>query len=699
MSGDAATVADALADGQRQQRAGDLDRAEATYRGVLRQHPTNAAGWLALGSICHARRQLVEAAACYQKAVSFQPDLVDGHFQLGNALLEQGQREPAARAYEQVLRRSPEHVPALTNLGVILGETGRIAEAEAAYRRALQVQPQLAEVHQNLASLLRDTGRLHEAVTHYQEAVRIRPDYYKARVNLGMTLAALGDVAGLNHIEQTVQGPPGPAEGLCNLGLAASLLCRYDEAIRYYEQALEVRPDYPQIRFNLALARLVQGDFARGWSDYEARWQFQTLPGYPRPIWDGRPLPGKTLLIHPEQGLGDMIQFVSLLPRVKERVGQVLLQCPRKLIPLLRTCPGVDRLVAEGDPLPDFAAHAPLLSLPHRLELTLEDVPADVPYLAADPNLVEHWRLELSPLRGFRIGIAWQGRTDRAWDHPHRSVPLALFEGLARVDGVHLISLQKGAGSEQLAALGRRFRVISLGPHVDESAGAMMDTAGIIRNLDLVISSDTAMVHLAGALAAPVWVPLSVANDWRWLIGREDSPWYPTMRLFRQKTRGDWVDVFARMAGELRSLVDRKVGHRPIVVEMSPGDLLDRITILEIKSERLSDSVKRRHVHRELANLRAVRDGAIPATEMTSRLAAELSKANRALWQVQDDLRACERQRDFGPRFVELAREVHRQKDRRAAVKRMLNEILGSALVEVKEYAGGSEQVPPPGAP
>jgi tetratricopeptide (TPR) repeat protein len=679
--------ANALADGQRYQQAGDLDRAEAAYRELLRQHPDDAAGWHALGSVCHARRQLAEAAACYQKAVGLQPGFVEGHFQLGNAFLEQGHRDEAAAAYQQVLRLLPDHVAALANLGVVLGESGQLDQAETAYRRALQVQPHLAEVHHNLANLLRERGQLHEAVTHYQEALRIRPDYYKAKVNLGMTLAALGDVAGLNHIEQTLHGPPGQVEGLCNLGLAASLLCRYDESIRYYEQALQLQPNYAEIRFNLALARLVQGDFSRGWSDYEARWKFHALPAHPRPLWNGQPLPGQTLLLHLEQGLGDTIQFLSLIPRVKERVGRVVLQCPRPLIPLLKTCPGLDKVVADGEAVPDYAAHAPLLSLPHQLGLSLENLSVDVPYLAADPQLMEHWRRELSPLRGFRVGIAWQGRTNRAWDHPHRSLPLALFEPLAGIEGVQLISLQKGPGTEQLAALNGRFPVISLGPHVDETTGTLTDTAAIIRHLDLVISSDTAMVHLAGALAAPVWLALSVANDWRWLIGREDTPWYPTMRLIRQKTRGDWIEVFARMAAELRMLVDKKIGHRPIVVEMSPGDLLDRITILEIKSEHISDPVKRRHINRELANLAAVRDRAIASTEMISRLTTELRNVNCKLWQVQDELRACERQRDFGPRFVELAREVHRQKDRRTAVKRMLNEMLGSALVEEKAYA------------
>jgi len=198
-------------------------------------------------------------------------------------------------------------------------------------------------------------------------------------------------------------------------------------------------------------------------------------------------------------------------------------------------------------------------------------------------------------------------------------------------------------------------------------------------------------VHLAGALGVPVWLALSVANDWRWMLNREDTPWYPTLRIFRQRTRGDWAELFARMAAEVRPLVDKKAGRRPIVVESSPGDLLDRITILEIKGERMLDPVKQRNIRRELAFLIAVRDRSVPMNEMISRLCSELRNVNRTLWRVQDDLRTCDRKRDFGPAFIELAREVHRQKDRRNAVKRMLNDLLGWQLHDEKLYADGAE--------
>ena len=265
------------------------------------------------------------------------------------------------------------------------------------------------------------------------------------------------------------------------------------------------------------------------------------MPNFSQPRWDGSHLDGRTILLHTEQGIGDNLFAVRYGRLVKERGGTVILQLPKWLIPLVKTCPGLDRLVAKSEPVPEFDVQCPLLSLPGVFGTDADTIPADVPYLAAAPDLIEHWRRELAPFREFRIGIAWQGNPVHPWDR-HRSFALAQLEPLARVPGVRLISLQKGVGSEQLAALGERFPVTTLG-RIDETAGSFMDTAAIV-NLDLVVTSDTAIAHLAGALAVPVWVGLCSTPDWRWLLDRSDSPWYPTMRLFRQARLGKWAPVF-----------------------------------------------------------------------------------------------------------------------------------------------------------
>jgi hypothetical protein len=265
-------------------------------------------------------------------------------------------------------------------------------------------------------------------------------------------------------------------------------------------------------------------------------------------------------------------------------------------------------------------------------------------------------------------------------------MPLAQFAPLAQVPGVTLVSLQKGPGTEQLRQADERLPVTELGSHLDEEAGPFMDTAAVMGNLDLVITTDTAAAHLAGSLGVPVWVALPFAPDWRWLADRADSPWYPTMRLFRQERPGDWAGVFARIAQALRERLAEAPRAGTITVEIAPGELIDKITILEIKQARLTDTDKVANVRRELAALVAARDRSIPRSEELARLTAELKAANEALWDVEDEVRRCERAQDFGPRFIELARSVYRTNDRRAVIKRRINELLGAAFLEEKSY-------------
>ena len=277
-------------------------------------------------------------------------------------------------------------------------------------------------------------------------------------------------------------------------------------------------------------------------------------PELSQPRWNGSDLEGRAILVYSEQGLGDTIQFIRYAPLVEQRGGKVLFECQPALMPLLANAQGIDTLLPRGGTLPSFDVQAPLLSLPGIVGTRPDTVPAAVPYLQANDKLVGRWRKELEPLRGFKIGITWQGSPTQGYDRL-RSVPLTHLATLAAVPGVHLISLQKRIGTDQLRSMAGGFSVVDFGSRLDEESGAFMDTAAIMMNLDLVISSDTAVPHLAGALGVPVWLALPWVPDWRWLLEREDSPWYPTMRLFRQPRFGNWDGVFERMAEELRKLL------------------------------------------------------------------------------------------------------------------------------------------------
>jgi tetratricopeptide (TPR) repeat protein len=702
-----------------------FQEAITSYQEALRLKPDFVEALNNLGNVYTGLGRWADGIACYEKVLQQRPNYPEAHNNIGVGFRKQGQLDRAVASYREALRLRPDYPEAHNNLGDALQGLGRHAEAVASYEEALRLRPGYAEAHTNVGTALAKLERYDEAVTHHREALRLRPSYVEAHSNLGNAFLGQKDYeAAMASYVEALRLDPNYPEAHYNLGLALAEQGRLDEGIAKYRDALRLRPDYVEAVDNLgnallaqgktaeamaqydeilrrkpdagephmsrALALLIGGDMTEGWREYEWRWkckEFGSL-SYQRPLWDGKPLEGRTILLHCEQGLGDTLQFVRYAGLVKQRGGRVILACPKPLTRLLATCPGVDRVIAQGgnEPLPDFDCYAPVLSLPGLCGTTRENIPAEIPYLSADPALVQHWRRELGPVRGFRVGIVWQGNPKYKADRL-RSVPLAQFEVLARVPGVQLLSLQKGPGTEQLAKVADRFRVVDLGSRVDEQTGPFLDTAAVIRNLDLVIAPDTALLHLAGALGAPVWVALAYSPHWVWSRDHDHSPWYPKARLFRQTTWGDWDGVFARMADELRKLASAPRRLGPVLVEIAPGELLDKLTILEIKAERISDAEKLKHVREELRVLAGARDETLPASAELARLTAELKKVNEQLWDIEDEIRRCEAKKNFGKRFVELARSVYRSNDQRAVLKRQINDLLGSHLVEEKSYA------------
>ena len=324
-----------------------------------------------------------------------------------------------------------------------------------------------------------------------------------------------------------------------------------------------MRPDLAEARKNLAQLRLLVEDFEAGWPEYEWRWRTGEMPPpeFSQPRWVGESLSGKTVLLHAEQGFGDTLQFIRYAPLVQELGARVVVLCPLSLVPLLSRCGGIDELCGDDRSLPAFDCHVPLLSLPGIFETTMATIPAKVPYLFADLSLVEQWKAKLEGVRGLRIGINWQGRGGEG-DFRLRDLPLETLAKLAEIPRVRLISLQRGEGREALLPDADRWPIFDLGDQVDGERGAFMDTAAVMRNLDLVITSDTAVAHLAGGLAVPVWMGLPFVPNWRWFLNRDDSPWYPTMRLFRQQKANDWTNVFMEMRGHFRVVSRGTVNDR-----------------------------------------------------------------------------------------------------------------------------------------
>jgi tetratricopeptide (TPR) repeat protein len=528
--------------------------AVACYRRALELKPDFAEAHNDLGSALQDQGQLAEAIACHRRAVELRPHFAEAHYNLGNALRGQGRVAEAIVCYQRALELKPDYANGHNNLGSALHEQGRIDEAIACYQQALALQPDFAGAYYNLGNALKDRRRVAEAIPCYQRALALQPDLAEAHCNLGIAWKDQGNLdAAMASFQRALELKPDFVEAHCNVGLLKKNQGKLDEATAWYRRAIELKPDYADGHLNQSLLRLLRGDFAEGWREYEWRWQTrQSRPRqFQQPRWDGGSLAGKTILLHAEQGLGDTIHFIRYAPLVKQLGATVIVECQRALERLLAGCPGVDRFIAQGDELPAFDVHAPLLDLPKLFRTDLTNLPASIPYVRAAPELIDRWQRRLAQFDGFRVGIAWQGSPTYV-DDRYRSIPLVQFAPLAAVPGVRLFSLQKGAGREQLAETGGRFSVVDLADELDESSGPFMDTAAVMANLDLVIASDSAVVHLAGALGVPIWVALPLVPDWRWLLDRSDSPWYPTMRLFRQRRIGDWQGVFEEIGTALR---------------------------------------------------------------------------------------------------------------------------------------------------
>jgi len=430
--------------------------------------------------------------------------------------------EVAVTAHRELVALAPHFSEAHSNLGVALFELGRLEEAVVAFNQAIATKPDSAEAYSNLGYALQELGRHDEALSALRRAVALRGDFADAHSNLGSVLQDGGETG---------------------------------EAVREFRAAIAATPDHAKAHNNLAHMLLRLGDYAEGWKEYEWRWQSVGIPprAFSQPAWDGGPCAGKTILLHAEQGIGDTLQFLRFVPAVAARGARIILEVHPDLVDLCRGLP-VAEVVAAGAPLPAFDQYLSLLSLPRVLGTLLETIPADGAYLRVPPGRDAVFAGLLAPTGKLRIGVAWAGNPN----HPHdrkRSVPAALFARLASVAGVQLYSLQVGGGDGGAALAG----AIDLAPYLSTFA----ETAAAVAQLDLCISVDTALAHLAGALFRPVWVLLPFSPDWRWLVERTDSPWYPTATLFRQRRPDDWAGVFDQVAGALEGFAANGVDSEP----------------------------------------------------------------------------------------------------------------------------------------
>jgi len=529
-------------------QGGDVSRALGYLDTAILHYPEDPQAYLNLGVILEHHGRTEEAVNAYRVALQADPDHLLASLNLANGLAAMGQTAAAIEAYQRVLRAAPENLDALNNLALALKSAHDLVGAERHLRAAVGIDPGSEQSWINLGLVLRRAKKTAAAFEACERALKINPASLKALNNLAVLHRWQG------HLEQAeslirdiLKRHPDQVEVLNNLGDICQALGRLDEAQAAFEAVLAQDPNHAEGHHNLAVLLLLRGQFKAGWEHYEWRWLAEDFPAerrnFPQPLWTGEDLGGQTVLLYVEQGLGDAVQFVRYAKGVQGRGGRVVVECPKVLKRLFERVPGVDCVVARGDDLPGFTVQCPFLSLPGVLSTCEADIPPEVPYLFV-PQDSRAWLEPLKNRQGLKVGLVWAGSPHHTNDR-ERSLDLSTLAPLAAVEGCHLVSLQIGPRAGQVAEV--PWPMVDLTGHFDDYA----DTAAVIHELDLVITVDTSVAHVAGALAKPVWVLIPHAPDWRWQIDRDDSPWYPTMTLYRQTKRQDWGPVIERVRADL----------------------------------------------------------------------------------------------------------------------------------------------------
>jgi len=542
--------------GNRHQKNRRPIEAEAAYREALQAWPEYAEAYNNLGVLLKSEGRLPEAEAVYRRALSLRPDYAEAHSNLGN-LLQLARRLPEAEAaYRQALALKPDYAEACNNLGLLLQNSGRLPEAEDTFRRAVELRPAYPDAHHNLGNLLKDSGRPVDAEAAYRRALALKPDYAEAHNNLGILLKRDGRLAEAEATyRRALALQPERAEIHNNLGIMLKTNRRLAEAEAAHRRALELNPGYVEARLSLCLLLLSTQRYAEAWPLYESRYAPERktvavpFPSLPWPQWQGESLAGKSLLIWPEQGFGDYIQFVRYAPLLKARgVSRLTLLCRAPLVPLLETVEGVDAVVTDEAALATHDCWCFVMSLPLHFAVTANTLgEAPLPYVHTLPERVARWRERL-PAAGRKVGLVWRGSAGHGNDG-NRSLPgLASLAPLWSEPGITFVSLQKGQGEEEAVQPPEGQPLAALGGLMEDFA----DTAAIVSQLDLVICVDTAVAHLAGALGKPCWVLLPVIDtDWRWGLEGNDTAWYPSLRLFRQAEGEDWCRAIGEVVAAL----------------------------------------------------------------------------------------------------------------------------------------------------
>ncbi len=548
----ASNLAQALQQAVALHRQGDLAQAEKIYARILKARRDHFDALHLLGLLKHQTGKAGEAYRLITAALAVNPRSADARANLGLVLHALKRDADALASFDQALALEPDHVEALNNRGTALLNLNRPAEALAAFDRLLAAHPRHLEAQVNRANALLEVDRVEEAIAAYDAVLAVHPGHAGAHFNRGNALVRRDRFEeAVAAYDRALAIAPGYVKAHTNRGLALRALNRHQEALASYSRAIALEKDVADAHLNAAHALLTLGDFARGFAAYEWRWKIAALAPHRRtfrqPLWLGTsPIRDKTILLHAEQGLGDTIQFARYATLLARAGATVALEVAPALKQLLSGVDGAARVLAQGEALPPFDMHCPLASLPLAFKTEPTSIPAEIPYLAASAERMEKWRARMDGLARPRVALAWAGNAAHANDR-NRSIPLARLAPLWSTEGASFISVQRDVRETDAGVLTSAPRLLHLGDELSDFA----DTAALLALADLVVSVDSAVAHLAGAMGRPVWILLPFSPDWRWMLARDDSPWYPTARLFRQPAIGDWESVIERLRREL----------------------------------------------------------------------------------------------------------------------------------------------------
>jgi tetratricopeptide (TPR) repeat protein len=468
----------------------------------------------------HQEGNLCEAERLYKDILRVHPENSDAWHLLGVLLSQTGDYNASISHINKSLEYNPVNAGAYNNLGISYQGKNQLEDAINCYRKAMQLDPDLIDAYYNLGAVFQDMGQPEEAIIWYRKALQLNPHLINAYYNLGIALRDKGNT---------------------------------DEAVKCYQKTLQYDPDNAAAHFNMSLVLLLSGNFKEGWKEFAWRWRVKDFSHHTflQPEWYGSDITGQRILLYAEDGYGDTIQFIRYVALVKNRGAKIIVECQRELVSLLDKIAGIDNVLAHGEKLPEFDLHCSLLRLPSVFDTTLKNIPLSIPYITVDSILVTKWKNIIHQDNSrIKIGLVWSGSL-REGKLRHRSCSLDTYSPLAEFDNVTFYSLQKGEAAKEAKNPPRGMKFVDY----TEELNDFSDTAALIENLDLVISVDTAVAHLAGSLGKPAWTIVSFPPDWRWLLKREDSPWYPTMKLFRQSSPGDWEPVIESVSRELESLL------------------------------------------------------------------------------------------------------------------------------------------------